>query len=310
MAESIVTRGEDRTSVVRSTLTDICLKTRANNETHGPSAPPRQPSEDGNTDTSEDIDEPITDPEWQFNAEPENRHETSPPAPPAQSALPQLNFLPPFGLDFDGFSSLQSAEPQNHTSGPWPNSTCRTSSTNSERTIGNSGRGSVDAAGTKISGQARSKDPQVPFLTTISKGKQVQMEPNLSVAKGQSYLEKYPPGTTIPFDPSSSSWESEPPRDDPQQGTNTLRSFPTMTQEPVGSWSNTVNLTGIVDWDEHQFLGGGTFGDVYGGVWKVGNAEERKHPNIVVKVLRCVGSTGDSLPAEQIKVYLLLLLCF
>jgi len=29
------------------------------------------------------------------------------------------------------------------------------------------------------------------------------------------------------------------------------------------------DLTGIVDRDEHQYIGGGTFGDVYKGIWRI-----------------------------------------
>jgi hypothetical protein len=53
------------------------------------------------------------------------------------------------------------------------------------------------------------------------------------------------------------------------------------------------DLTGILDRDEQQYIGGGAFGDVYKGTWKLtwrtNKMKKRiaaKYPDVVVKVLR------------------------
>jgi hypothetical protein len=61
------------------------------------------------------------------------------------------------------------------------------------------------------------------------------------------------------------------------------------------------DLTGIVNRDEHRYIGGGTFGDVYRGAWKNESVEER-YPEIVVKVLRAAGSFDSKLMAKRLKV--------
>lgn len=69
----------------------------------------------------------------------------------------------------------------------------------------------------------------------------------------------------------------------------------------TGNRSKLKNLTGIVDRDEHQYLGGGAFGDVYKGVWK-DDTFESKHVNIVVKVLRSTGSIDPIVLGKRVKV--------
>jgi len=61
------------------------------------------------------------------------------------------------------------------------------------------------------------------------------------------------------------------------------------------------DLTGIVDRDEHQYIGGGTFGDVYKGIWRSKPAG-REHPEVAVKVLRLMGSVKRNGAAKCLKV--------
>ena len=62
------------------------------------------------------------------------------------------------------------------------------------------------------------------------------------------------------------------------------------------------DLSGLVDRDELQWIGGGSFGDVYRGKWidkpKVG--EEK--PDVVVKVLRSTGSIDTRTFGKDLKV--------
>lgn len=62
-----------------------------------------------------------------------------------------------------------------------------------------------------------------------------------------------------------------------------------------------LNLTGIVDRDERQYLGGGSFGDVYKGIWK-GNLPGSNHPDVVVKVLRWMGTADPKTLQKRLKV--------
>jgi hypothetical protein len=80
---------------------------------------------------------------------------------------------------------------------------------------------------------------------------------------------------------------------------------PTSGQEAMeiltGSRKKIRDLTSIVDQDEHRYIGGGMFGDVYRGIWKDGGKEER-YPEIVVKVLRSTGSVDSKLLTKRFKV--------
>lgn len=62
------------------------------------------------------------------------------------------------------------------------------------------------------------------------------------------------------------------------------------------------DLTGEVDRDEQQYIGGGTFGDVYRGVWMKESLGERKHSEVVVKVLRSTGHVDPKTLAKTLKV--------
>jgi hypothetical protein len=69
----------------------------------------------------------------------------------------------------------------------------------------------------------------------------------------------------------------------------------------TGNGSKLMDLTSIVVRDEHQYLGGGAFGDVYKGIWK-DDTLGSKHGNIVVKVLRSTGSIDTKILARRLKV--------
>jgi hypothetical protein len=56
---------------------------------------------------------------------------------------------------------------------------------------------------------------------------------------------------------------------------------------------------------EYHYLGSGTFGDVYKGVWKE-DADAGKRPDIVVKVLRSLGSPDTEKLKKTLKVFLYL----
>jgi hypothetical protein len=63
------------------------------------------------------------------------------------------------------------------------------------------------------------------------------------------------------------------------------------------------DLTGIVDRDECQFIGGGAFGDVYKGTWKdSGDGLALKYPDVAIKVLRSTGSIDPKVITKRIKV--------
>jgi hypothetical protein len=62
------------------------------------------------------------------------------------------------------------------------------------------------------------------------------------------------------------------------------------------------DLTRLVDRDELQYIGGGTFGDVYRGRWVNGKKEDGKNPDIVIKVLRSTGSVESSAFGKDLKV--------
>ena len=61
------------------------------------------------------------------------------------------------------------------------------------------------------------------------------------------------------------------------------------------------NLTGVVDRDEHHYIGGGTFGDVYKGIW-LDDSVETAYPEIAVKVLRSTGTIEPDALAKRLKV--------
>src|ERR1700759_1145433 len=65
--------------------------------------------------------------------------------------------------------------------------------------------------------------------------------------------------------------------------------------------SNLWDLTGIVDRDEHQWIGGGAFGDVYRGIWRA-ELEDVPRMEIVVKVLRCAGAIERDTMSRRMKV--------
>lgn len=60
------------------------------------------------------------------------------------------------------------------------------------------------------------------------------------------------------------------------------------------------DLTKLVDRDENKFLGGGSFGDVYMGIWK-DKVLEAKRGKIVVKVMRLSGSIDSKTTAKHQK---------
>jgi hypothetical protein len=65
------------------------------------------------------------------------------------------------------------------------------------------------------------------------------------------------------------------------------------------------NLTGCIDRDEDMYVGGGTFGDVYRGKWKVslsGGASGARHPDVAIKVFRSTGSPHPKTIARCVKV--------
>jgi hypothetical protein len=69
----------------------------------------------------------------------------------------------------------------------------------------------------------------------------------------------------------------------------------------INNDSNLKDLTSIVERDEHQYVGGGSFGDVYRGIWKVASIAEQQ-PDVVVKVLRVTGSIDNK--TLKVKLYL------
>lgn len=60
------------------------------------------------------------------------------------------------------------------------------------------------------------------------------------------------------------------------------------------------NLTGVIDQDEDNYVGGGTFGDVYRGKWKV--SDESYHPDVAIKVFRLTGSPDPKTFSRCVKV--------
>jgi hypothetical protein len=72
-----------------------------------------------------------------------------------------------------------------------------------------------------------------------------------------------------------------------------------------GKRSKVKDLTGIVDRDEHQYIGGGAFGDVYKGVWKdveIAGSQKERYPDVVVKVLRSMGKVDAKALARRLRV--------
>jgi hypothetical protein len=70
-----------------------------------------------------------------------------------------------------------------------------------------------------------------------------------------------------------------------------------------GKGKGIKDLTGVVEKDEHYYIGGGSFGDVYRGIWKE-DADTRNRPDIVVKVLRSIGSPDIKTLEKRLKVLL------
>ena len=69
----------------------------------------------------------------------------------------------------------------------------------------------------------------------------------------------------------------------------------------LGDGSKLTDLTGIVERDEVQYIGGGNFGDVYKGIWKH-EVPDFNRPEIVIKVLRTAGKCDPKVLAKQLKV--------
>jgi hypothetical protein len=87
---------------------------------------------------------------------------------------------------------------------------------------------------------------------------------------------------------------------DLERETNLLRRLFVKACGVAGSESNLRDLTGIVDRD--RFISRGGYGEVYRGKWTKGTAEERRYPNIAVKVLPCPEPIDGEVAAEELKV--------
>jgi hypothetical protein len=63
------------------------------------------------------------------------------------------------------------------------------------------------------------------------------------------------------------------------------------------------DLTGLIDRDECQWIGGGGFGDVYRGVWK-NRPLDVVHEDVVIKVIRSTGTIDLKTTDKRLKVEL------
>jgi hypothetical protein len=65
--------------------------------------------------------------------------------------------------------------------------------------------------------------------------------------------------------------------------------------------SKVRDLTGLIDRDESQWIGGGSFGDVYRGVWK-DRPVDVAHEDVVIKVIRSMGTVAPRTLDKRLKV--------
>jgi len=81
------------------------------------------------------------------------------------------------------------------------------------------------------------------------------------------------------------------PESDPMDAMQNQRQpSPVPVSTQLSSLGELKDLTGLIDRDELQYIGGGCFGDVYRGRWIDERAGESPQPDVVIKVLRSTGS--------------------
>jgi hypothetical protein len=100
--------------------------------------------------------------------------------------------------------------------------------------------------------------------------------------------------------------ESLFPRPLPREPLDLFRYSVDLTRKRAQSINTSVeplkDLTGHVDRDELQFIGGGTFGDVYRGKWTDAAEKSQSEIEIVVKVLRSTGAADSKSFVKDLKV--------